>query len=117
MTTLPIDIDPTRIDVRAATSSSGTSVHVYGEVDSTTAPGLRSCLLEVIARPGIGDIEVDLREVSFLDSAGLSALATAHRAAVAAGQVLQMRCGTTRAVVRPLQITGLWTVFDVVDAD
>ena len=28
MTALPIDIDPTRIDVRAATSSSGTTVHV-----------------------------------------------------------------------------------------
>jgi anti-sigma B factor antagonist len=29
--------------------------------------------------------------------------------------VLQMRCGSTRAVVRPLQITGLWSVFTVVD--
>ena len=116
MTALPIDIDPTRIDVRAATSSSGTTVSVSGEVDSTTAPGLRNCLLEVIARPGDAAIEVDLREVTFLDSAGLSALATAHRAAVAAGRALHMRCGTTRAVVRPLQITGLWSVFAIVDA-
>jgi anti-sigma B factor antagonist len=115
MTALPIDIDPTRIDVRAATSSSGTTVRVSGEVDSTTAPGLRSCLLEVIARPGGAAVEVDLREVTFLDSAGLSALATAHRAAQAAGRALRMRCGTTRAVVRPLQITGLWTVFTVID--
>ena len=115
MTALPIDIDPTRIDVRAATSSTGTTVSVSGEVDSTTAPGLRNCLLEVIARPGEAAVEVDLREVTFLDSAGLSALATAHRAATAAGRVLQMRCGTTRAVVRPLQITGLWSVFTVVE--
>jgi anti-sigma B factor antagonist len=116
MTALPIDIDPTRIDVRAATSSAGTTVRVSGEVDSTTAPGLGNCLLEVIARPGDGTVELDLRGVTFLDSAGLSALATAHRAAQAAGRELQMRCGTTRAVVRPLQITGLWTVFTVVDA-
>jgi anti-sigma B factor antagonist len=116
MTALPIDIEPTRIDVRAATSTSGTTVCVSGEVDSTTAPGLRDCLLEVIGRPGNGMVEVDLRDVTFLDSAGLSALATAHRAAVAAGRLLQMRCGTTRAVVRPLQITGLWTVFTIVDA-
>ncbi|WP_369141031.1 STAS domain-containing protein [Modestobacter versicolor] len=116
MTALPVDIDPTRIDVRASTSSEGTTVTVTGEVDSTTAPGLRTCLLEVIARPGRAAVEVDLRAVTFLDSAGLSALATAHRAAVASGRVLQMRCGTTRAVVRPLQITGLWTVFTVVDA-
>jgi anti-sigma B factor antagonist len=116
MTALPIDIEPTRIDVRAATSSTGSTVVVSGEVDSTTAPGLRNCLLEVIGRPGTAPVEVDLRDVTFLDSAGLSALATAHRAAEAAGRVLRMRCGTTRAVVRPLQITGLWTLFTIVDA-
>jgi anti-sigma B factor antagonist len=115
MTAFPIDLDPTRIDVRAATSSSGCTVSVTGEVDSTTAPGLRNCLLEVIERPGTTTVEVDLRGVTFLDSAGLSALATAHRAAVAAGRELRMRCGTTRAVVRPLQITGLWGVFTVID--
>jgi anti-sigma B factor antagonist len=115
LTASSIDIEPTRIDVHAATSSSGTTVCVSGEVDSTTAPGLRNCLLEVIARPGTSDVEVDLREVTFLDSAGLSALATAHRAADAAGRVLRMRCGTTRAVVRPLQITGLWAVFSIID--
>jgi anti-sigma B factor antagonist len=116
LTASPIDIDPTRIDVRAATCSTGTTVCISGEVDSTTAPGLGNCLLEVIARPGTSSVEVDLRDVTFLDSAGLSALATAHRAAQAAGRELRMRCGTTRAVVRPLQITGLWTVFTVVDA-
>ena len=115
MTALPLDIDPTRIDVRAATSSSGTTVTVSGEIDSSTAPGLRNCLLEVVGRPGQGAVEVDLRAVTFLDSAGLSALATAHRAAAAAGRVLRMRCGSTRAVLRPLQITGLFSVFTVVD--
>ena len=113
---VPADVDPTRSDVRAATSSTGPTVAVAGEVDSTSAPGLGNCLLEVIARPGTTTVELDLRGVTFLDSAGLSALATAHRAAEAAGRDLRMRCGTTRAVVRPLQITGLWTVFTVVDA-
>jgi anti-sigma B factor antagonist len=115
MTALPIDIDPTRIDVHAATSSAGSTVVVSGEVDSATAPGLRNCLVEVIGRPGTAPVEVDLRGVTFLDSAGLSALATAHRAAAAAGRVLRMRCGTARAVVRPLQITGLWTLFTIVE--
>ena len=94
MTALPIDIDPTRIEVRAATLSSGTVVHVTGEVDSTTAPGLRACLLEVLARADDGAIEVDLRQVTFLDSAGLSALATAHRAARGRRHgTCGMRCG------------------------
>lgn len=115
MTAAHLDLDPTRIDVHAATSSAGFSVSVSGEVDSATAPGLRGCLLEVLERPGATTVEVDLRGVTFLDSAGLSALATAHRAAVAAGRELRVRCGTTRAVVRPLQITGLWDIFTVVD--
>ena len=115
MTAVPLDIDPTRIDVRAATSAAGCTVTVSGEVDSATAPGLRNCLLEVLSRPGATSVEVDLRGVTFLDSAGLSALATAHRAAQAAGRELVMRCGNARAVARPLQITGLWDVFTVVD--
>jgi anti-sigma B factor antagonist len=114
MTAVPLDID--RIDVRISASSGGCRVAVHGEVDSSTAPGLRECLLEVLARPGMTEVEVDLSQVTFLDSAGLSALAVAHRAAVRADRVLGLRCGTARAVVRPLQITGLWDVFTVLDA-
>ncbi|MFQ1003970.1 STAS domain-containing protein [Modestobacter sp. SSW1-42] len=115
MTALPIDLDPTRIDVRAASSADGAEITVSGEIDSTTAPGLRTCLLEVLDRPGTTTVDVDLTGVTFLDSAGLSALATAHRAAEAGGRTLRMRVGGTRAVVRPLQITGLWDVFTVID--
>jgi len=114
MTALPIDLDPTRIDVRAATSADGFLITVSGEIDFTTAPGLRTCLLEVLDRPDAATVEVDLTDVTFLDSAGLSALAMAHRAAEAAGRALPMRVGSTRAVVRPLQITGLWDVFTVI---
>jgi len=110
MTALPIDLAPTRIDVHA----DGCTVTVSGEIDATTAPGLRECLLEVLGRSGTTSVEVDLTRVTFLDSAGLSALATAHRAASAAGSTLQMRVGATRAVVRPLEITGLWDVFTVI---
>ena len=116
MTTLPLAVDPTRIDVRMTASTEGCTVLVRGEVDSTTAPGLRGCLIDVLGRPGITAVELDISGVTFLDSAGLSALATAHRTAEAAGCRLTMRVGTGRAVVRPLQITGLWDVFAVVDA-
>jgi anti-sigma B factor antagonist len=114
MTALPVEIDPTSIDVQLTTSADGCSVTVVGEVDSSTAPALRDCLLTALERPGSAAVEVDLSGVTFLDSAGLSALATAHRAAVSADRPLRIRCGTARAVVRPLQITGLWDVFTVV---
>jgi anti-sigma B factor antagonist len=116
MTALPVDVDPVQIDVQITTATDSCSVAVRGEVDSSTAPGLRDCLLEVLARPGVATVEVDLSRVTFLDSAGLSALAVAHRAAVRADRLLAVRCGTARAVVRPLQITGLWDVFAVVDS-
>ncbi len=115
MTALPVEIDPERLDLQISTSADGCAVTVIGEVDSSTAPGLRDCLVEVLQRPGHAPVEVDLSRVTFLDSAGLSALAVAHRSAVAAGRVLRVRCGTARAVVRPLQITGLWDLFTVVD--
>ena len=114
MTSLPVEIESDAIDVQLATSARGCSVTVHGEVDSTTAPGLRDCLIEALSRPGSGPVELDLSRVTFLDSAGLSALAAAHRAALTAGRELRLRCGTARAVVRPLQITGLWDVFTVV---
>lgn len=115
MTSLPVEIEPDRIDVQLTTSARGCSVTVHGEIDSTTAPGLRDCLLETLSRSGSAPVEVDLSRVTFLDSAGLSALAAAHRAAGISGRELRIRCGTARAVVRPLQITGLWGVFTIVD--
>ncbi|MFL6096728.1 MAG: STAS domain-containing protein, partial [Blastococcus sp.] len=55
----------------------------------------------------VRELTVDLGEVTFLDSAGLCVLATAHRRA--GRQDVRLRVlATSRAVVRPLQITGLW---------
>ena len=113
MTSLPVEIETDRIDVQVTTSARGCCVTVHGEIDSATAPQLRDCLLEALSRPA-ARVEVDLSRVTFLDSAGLSALAAAHRAARTTGRELRFRCGTARAVVRPLQITGLWDVFTVV---
>ena len=114
MTALPTEIDPTRIDVRAATSSSGTVVCVSGEVDSTTAPGLGTCLLEVIARPGDGAIEVDLREVTFLDSTGLRLMLEEQSSAQADGWDFGAIDGSS-AVKRLFDVTGLRSVIHFVD--
>ena len=92
------------IDVSA--SGSGTIVTAAGEIDSTSAPVLRQHL-DALLDGVVGDLTVDLRQVSFLDSAGLCVLATAHRRAVR--QDVRMRVlASSRAVIRPLQITGLW---------
>ncbi|MCF6737261.1 STAS domain-containing protein [Blastococcus sp. KM273129] len=80
-----------------------------GEVDCTSAPRVGAALDEVLAAAP-QDVVVDLTAVTFLDSAGLCTLASAHRKALAAGGRLRV-LAATRAVVRPLQITGLWDLF------
>jgi anti-sigma B factor antagonist len=98
--------DLVTIDVTA--SESVVRISAVGEIDSTSAPVLRDRLEAVLA----GDVEqfvVDLVGVTFLDSAGLCVLAAAHRQAAAQGIGMQV-VAASRAVIRPLQITGLWSL-------
>ncbi|SNS90286.1 anti-anti-sigma factor [Geodermatophilus pulveris] len=92
-------------------SAAGVRVTVAGEVDSSTAPSLRAVVDEALAdRPRT--LTVDLDRVTFLDSAGLCVLAGAHRRAAADGVALRV-VASGRAVVRPLQITGLYDLLAV----
>ena len=78
-----------------------------GEIDSSSAPLLRQHLDAVLDGGDLAELTVDLDGVSFLDSAGLCVLAAAHRRAVQ--QQVRLRVLTSsRAVIRPMQITGLW---------
>lgn len=94
--------------VRIAISGGDSTVRLSaaGEVDSSSAPVLRSEIDSVLNRP-VEQIVLDLDEVSFLDSAGLSTLASAHRRAAERGVRLRV-LASGRAVIRPMQITGLW---------
>ena len=83
-----------------------------GEVDSSSAPTLRARLDEVLDR-GVTDLTIDLTEVTFLDSAGLCVLAAAHRRAVRTDVHLRV-LASSRAVTRPMQITGLYDLLRVV---
>jgi anti-sigma B factor antagonist len=81
------------------------TVSPAGEIDSVTAPALRRALLSVL-RPPCARVIVDMDEVIFLNSAGLTVLAEAHHLAQGDGIALGLR-GGGRAVLRVLQITGL----------
>ena len=69
-------------------------VTVAGEVDFASAAGLRERLftLASVGRP----LVVDLDRVSFIDAAGLGALAGAARHATAHGSSLRVVCGRRR---------------------
>ena len=86
-----------------------------GEIDSSSAPVFRQHLESVLETEAT-QITVDLTGVTFLDSAGLCVLAVAHRRA--AGQGIGLRVlAASRAVIRPLQITGLWALLNVEHVD
>jgi anti-sigma B factor antagonist len=83
-------------------------VTATGEIDSSSAPLLRG-RIDAVLDGDVEELVVDLVRVTFLDSAGLCVLAAAHRRAGEQG--VRMRVlASSRAVIRPLQITGLWAL-------
>jgi anti-sigma B factor antagonist len=93
------------------TPTAGGRIAVAGEVDCSTAPQLAACLESVLAAAP-PEVVVDLTEVTFMDSAGLHTLVTAHGQATGRGVPLRIRVAT-RAVLRPIQVTGLEHVLDI----
>ena len=94
------------VSVDVSGSDSSVCVTATGEVDSTSAPVLRQ-QLDTLLDGEIRELTVDLARVTFLDSAGLCVLAAAHRRAARQGVTMRV-LASSRAVIRPLQITGLW---------
>jgi anti-sigma B factor antagonist len=82
-----------------------------GEIDSTSAPVLKD-RIESLLDAGVEEITVDLAGVTFLDSAGLCVLAAAYRRSSAEHRRIRV-LASSRAVIRPLQITGLWDLLQV----
>ena len=102
---------PDLVSIAVAASATGVVLTVTGEVDSSTAPSLRA-VVDTAFADGARALTVDLDGVTFLDSAGLCVLAGAHRRAAEDGVALRV-VASTRAVVRPLQITGLYDLLAV----
>jgi anti-sigma B factor antagonist len=103
------------VAIEIVESGSTACVIAVGEIDSTSAPALRQ-QLETLLDGEVREFTVDLGRVTFLDSAGLCVLAAAHRRALR--QDVRMRVlASSRAVIRPLQITGLWELLHAEQID
>jgi anti-sigma B factor antagonist len=95
-------------------SDGSVRVVATGEIDSSSAPEFRRIVDALLDddESGVSEIVIDLAGVTFLDSAGLCVLAAAHRRTK--GGSVQLRIlASSRAVIRPLQITGLWELLRV----
>ena len=88
-------------------------VEIHGELDDATAPVLRDAIGKLLAQ-GRATLTLDLRNMTFIDSTGIGALVGAlKRCRSAAGDVVLR--GPSAATSRVLELTGLHSVFEVVD--
>jgi anti-anti-sigma factor len=76
-----------------------------GELDVVTAPALEQCLSDVLSEPH-ARVLVDLNDLRFVDSAGVSVLIKAKQDAEANGRTLVLR-RPTEQLHRVFSIVGL----------
>ena len=89
-------------------------LRLRGELDLRTVPKLRMRLAEALERGG-GPVVVDLTDVTFIDSTGLSALLNALRRLTRAGR--RMLLSTQEGpVLRLLRMTRLDSTFALYDS-
>ena len=90
-------------------------LRVSGEIDIVTAPSFTEAI-ETPLREG-RSVVVDLEDVSFIDSSGLSALVSAITAARRNEWDLSVARAMSTEVTRLIQISGLGALLDSVAAD
>lgn len=87
-------------------------VTVAGEIDIHTVDRLRSAVAEGLGRVADGQdggppLVIDLTDVTFLGSRGLTALVEASKAAERRREPLRVVVDHTRPVIRPIELSGL----------
>ena len=104
------------ITLSTSTDADGSvTVTVVGEVDTFTAPVLRASLdTQLELQPE--ELVIDLCGVQFLGSAGLAVLVETQKSARSREVGLKL-VASTRAVTRPLEVTGLIDLFTIVDGN
>ena len=87
---------------------------VAGEIDLYTAPRLHGELVTVLTGDEPVRLVVDMSGVEFCDSTGMNVLLAAHRRAREHGGDLEL-AAPRPSVRKILQVTGLESVFTVID--
>ncbi|RFU40988.1 anti-sigma factor antagonist [Actinomadura logoneensis] len=102
------------LNVSTASQGGHAVVTATGELDLYTAPRLQAALAGLL-RDQADRITVDMSGVEFCDSTGMNVLLSAMKRLKEQGGSLEL-AAPRPAVKRILQVTGLDTVFTVVDA-
>src|SRR4051794_14422300 len=88
-----------------------TVLHLSGELDADTASKLRSTLADLLERP-VPRIVVDLTDLRFCDSVGLSTFITSKQMIAARGGCLSF-AGANPFLARLLETVGLSRYFAI----
>ncbi len=95
--------------------SNGAAVLVVtGELDLGSA-GMLDDALSSAAEASVKVVIIDMRELEFIDSTGISTLVRAHRAAERAGTLFAV-AGAKPQVRRLLSLTGLTEMLTIIDS-
>jgi anti-sigma B factor antagonist len=86
-------------------------LHLRGELDADTAGALRATLADLLERP-VPRIVVDLTDLKFCDSVGLSAFITSKQLIDARGGWLSF-AGANQFLLRLLETVGLTKYFAI----
>jgi anti-sigma B factor antagonist len=78
---------------------------VRGELDMCQAPAVRAAITALLNRGDLTAIELDLSDVTFIDSTGLGTIVVAHRIAADLGVTLQVTASSLFAA-RLLSLVG-----------
>jgi len=93
------------------------SVTVEGELtEAARRPLVRVLTEELLSRQPLRRVELRLGGVPFMNSAGMAVLVQLQRMAAPKGVDVAL-VTPSAAVSRPLQLTGLWHRFPIVDAN
>jgi anti-sigma B factor antagonist len=104
------------VELKVSTRSQDgrTIMSLGGEIDLYTAPRLHGELVTVLSGDAPVQVVVDMSGVDFCDSTGMNVLLAAHRRAREQGGDLEL-AAPRPAVRKILQVTGLESVFTVLD--
>ena len=104
-------VNPGELHVSVSGAQPKYEMRLLGELDMSTAPQLREELLR-LASDGASMVTIDLSELAFVDSTGLSVLITGLKRLRQQGGELVLR-SPTPGTRRVLEITGLTEVFSI----
>ncbi|HUZ28299.1 MAG TPA: STAS domain-containing protein [Solirubrobacteraceae bacterium] len=105
---------PSNFNVAVHGEDRAVVIEVSGELDLASSPALEH-ELEQRVDSGPGTVVVDLRQLEFMDSTGLSVLVRAHQRAIESDRTFAIVKGPPQ-VQRLLDLTGVAERLNIVDS-